>query len=192
MHEVVTTDYVLARKGDQVQVCVRIAKNRKSEAKLLGNDMADDVRVLPIRWRGGARRGRHFSDAVEEMERHGFGDWPVEGEATASWYLQEITRNGEGPDGRHHTWVTHGRIPLGDRSIHEHFVICKALEYAVEIDQLNIPTLLSFEMFIRRAQLIEQAHASSPSNPDYSNSEFYTGWGPQRGAAFPEHPRPSN
>eukprot|EP00972_Heterocapsa_arctica_P064094 9456369-Heterocapsa_arctica.AAC.1 len=79
------------------------------------------------------------------MEFHDFGDWPVEGDPSALWYLQEITRNGEGPVGCHHTWVTHSRIPLGDRSVHEHFVISKVIKYAVEIDQLNVPTLLCFE-----------------------------------------------
>ncbi len=58
------------------------------------------------------------------------------------------------------------------------------LEYACEVDQLNLATLLSFEVLVRRAQLIEQAHVASPSNPDYTNSDFFMGWGAQRGGAL--------
>ena len=49
-------------------------------------------------------------------------------------------------------------------------MIMKVLEHASCKDQLNIPVLASFEALIRRAQLVEQAHAFNPSHPDYSNS----------------------
>eukprot|EP00973_Karenia_brevis_P018265 2507859-Karenia_brevis.AAC.1 len=39
-------------------------------------------------------------------------------------------------------------------------------------------------MLLRRAQLIEQAHSVNPSNPDYTQSEYFMGWGTQRGGAL--------
>jgi hypothetical protein len=60
----------------------------------------------------------------------------------------------------------------------------KAIEAAACKDQLNLPSLHCVEILLRRAQLIESAHAINPSNPDYSNAEVFMGWGVQRGGAL--------
>ena len=90
----------------------------------------------------------------------------------------------EGPIAHHHNWLTSSHVPSGDRSAHEHFVISKVLEAAAEVDQLNLPTLKSFEMLGRRLQVIELAHAHSGSNADYTAADDLMGWRPQRGAAL--------
>ena len=118
------------------------------------------------------------------MEFHSIHDWPLEGDDSLMWFLTELVSGHEGPVARHYTWVSSSGIPAGDRSVHEHFLISKVLEYGAEIDQLNLPTLLSFETLGRRLQLIEHAHTFNPSNPDYTGAEDFMGWGPQRGAAL--------
>ena len=118
------------------------------------------------------------------MVHYNFDDSGLEGEATCEWFLQEVASCSEGPVARHHTWVSNSGIPSGDRSIHEHFVASKILEVAATLDQLNIVSLTCFELLVRRVQLIEQAHVHSPSNPDYTSSEDFMGWGPQRGGAL--------
>eukprot|EP00959_Pyramimonas_sp_CCMP1952_P287734 6017359-Pyramimonas_sp.AAC.1 len=60
----------------------------------------------------------------------------------------------------------------------------KVLELAAEVDQLNIPTLVSLEALGRRAVLIEQAHLNSPGSPDYTGAGDFMGWGPGRGRAL--------
>ena len=72
----------------------------------------------------------------------------------------------------------------GDCSALEHFCIMKVLELAAEVDQLNIPALVSLEALARRALLIEQAHLYSPSVPDYTGADDFMGWGPGRGEAL--------
>ena len=100
------------------------------------------------------------------------------------WYLEEIARGGEGgPVQRHYNWA-HQLSSGGDRSVHEHFCIMKVLELAAEVDQLNIPTLVSLEALGRRAMLIERAHLNSPGSPDYTGADDFMGWGPGRGKAL--------
>eukprot|EP00973_Karenia_brevis_P015407 2106768-Karenia_brevis.AAC.1 len=109
-------------------------------------------------WRGDSRY-REFRDAVGLMSVNDYGDSPLEGEISTEWYLNKILQTGMTPVARHRAWVTDASIPAGDRSVHEHHVIMKVVEAASTVDQLNLPTLVSFEMLLRRAQLIEQAHS---------------------------------
>ena len=68
--------------------------------------------------------------------------------------------------------------------MHEHHVIMNVVQTAAEKDQLNLMVLECFELLIRRAQVIEAAHAASGSNPDYTHAEDMMGWGVQRGGAL--------
>ena len=92
--------------------------------------------------------------------------------------------SGENPIARHNTWLNNSHIPIGDRSVHEHFCLSKIIAAATETDQLNLPALKSFELIGRRLQLIESAHMYNPTSPDYSAGEDFMGWGPQRGSAL--------
>ena len=118
------------------------------------------------------------------MSFHDYGDWTVEGEIVLEWLLEEACKGGQGMVARHHTWVREANIPAGDRSVFEHLVISKVIEIGAELDQLNLPTLLSFELLGRRLQLLEQAHLINPSNPDYSMSDDFMGFSSQRGGAW--------
>ena len=68
--------------------------------------------------------------------------------------------------------------------MYEHHVIMKVVQAAAQKDQLNLLALESFEILLRRAQVIESAHAYNPSNPDYGHAEDFMGWGVQRGGAL--------
>ena len=129
-------------------------------------------------------RQRSFEDALGKMEHLDFGDTELEGEPSAEWYLHKLLGTGMSPVARHRAWVTDSNIPAGDRSTHEHHLIMRVIECACCRDQLNVLCLESFELLIRRAQVIESAHAYNPSSPDYSHSEDYMGWGVQRGGAL--------
>ena len=142
-----------------------------------------DLRVLAVKWKG-SKRHRPFEEAVALMEHFDFGDCDVEGDPTMGWYLHRILQTGLGPVARSRSWAQESAIPAGDRSVFEHHVIMKVLQVAAEKDQLNIMVLESFELLARRAQVIEEAHAVSPTNPDYSHAEDMMGWGVQRGGAL--------
>jgi hypothetical protein len=75
-------------------------------------------------------------------------------------------------------------VNQADRSGHEHFVLSKVLEVAAEIDQVNVPSLVCLEIVSRRLQLIEAAHASNHTNPDWSLADFYMGYASRKGSAI--------
>ena len=169
---------VIVKRGARVGVL-----QFKADEAAADEEDLEDARVLPVKWRGSARR-RGFAEAVAMMIHHDFGDWELEAAPTLDWLLQKMVSGGEGPISRHFTWLSNAGIPHGDRSVHEHFCIAKVFEAGAEVDQLNLPSLKSFELLAKRMQCIEAAHMHSPSNPDYSMSEDIMGWGPQRGAAL--------
>jgi hypothetical protein len=142
-----------------------------------------DVRVLPVLWRGDKRQ-RPFGDAVERMECHDFGDSELEGGASTEWYLNKLMQTGMGPVARSRAWAHENGLACSDRSVHEHHVLMKVIQVAAERDQLNLMCLESFELLIRRAQVIEAAHSLNAASPDYSHAEDMMGWGVQRGGAL--------
>ncbi|CAK0825859.1 unnamed protein product, partial [Prorocentrum cordatum] len=175
--------YWLVKRGAKCLILQEVLRQDTGMIKLL-RDQETDARVIPVKWRSAQQRGRNFREAVSLQEFHDFGDSPLQGEVSLPWLLTEVAQSSEGMVTRHHTWLSASGIPSGDRSIHEHFVISKVFDLAIELDQLNTMTLTSFELLGRRLQLIEQAHVYNPSNPDYSNSDDFMGWGVQRGAAL--------
>ncbi|CAK0908034.1 unnamed protein product, partial [Prorocentrum cordatum] len=175
--------YWFVKRGAKFLILQEVLRQDTGMIKLL-RDQETDARVIPVKWRSAQQRGRNFREAISLQEFHDFGDSPLQGDVSLPWLLTEVAQSAEGMVTRHHTWLSASGIPSGDRSIHEHFVISKVFDLAIELDQLNTMTLTSFELLGRRLQLIEQAHVYNPSNPDYSNSDDFMGWGVQRGAAL--------
>ena len=144
----------------------------------------DDIRTLPVRFRDDGERDTPFSDSVAKMYESPFETFPVEGPRTCLWYLRGILKTGGGPIARHTKWKVESEISSGDRSVHEHAVISRCLEYASCYDSLNLPNLAWAEALVRRAQLIEEAHVDNPSAPNYEGGHHYTGHGERRGGAL--------
>ena len=76
--------------------------------------------------------------------------------------------------------------PLADNGVLEHESICKALELAVEYDQLNIGELATIELLCRRLQMIqyrwkERVLGASSSGSVDDESHFFLGVDPTRG-----------
>ena len=96
-----------------------------------------------------------------------FDDFPLEGPRSSEWFFRELIKLAEGPRAQHLRWVRESKIPDGDRSIHEHYVIYRVTTYALEVDQVNVSSLVSFEALARRPQLIEEAQIL------FKNKSFY-------------------
>ena len=75
-------------------------------------------------------------------------------------------------------------IAAGDRSRYEHECLSRILEIGVCFDQLCVCNLASFEVLVRRLQLLEHAHLECPSAPDYSGSMHFMGLQERRGGAL--------
>ena len=91
------------------------------------------------------------------------------------WWIKATRRLGLTPMARHGRWTSESGVHSGDRSIHEHELISHTIELAITVDQLNVASLVSFELMLRRLQLIEEAHSLTPGAPSYEGSEHWMG-----------------
>lgn len=153
----------------------RIRLARISEAAE-GDDLvaADDVRTMEIRYGPNGERLRSFRESVAEMHEVDFNDYPLE-PRTALAYVKAVAGVAESCYAQHLAWVAQSRIPEGDRAIHESEVLSRVVDTAITYDGLNIANLASFELVIRRKQLLAEAHAYNPSAPSYEGADHFMG-----------------
>ena len=125
------------------------------------------MRTFAVYFAASGRRGRRFQDAVDLMFEAELDDHEPEGPRTALWWLQACSRSGGTALTRHHRWVTEAGIPCGDRAVHEHQLLSRAVDFAVMYDGLNAPNLGCIEVLIRRMQLLESAQLDDPRTHNY-------------------------
>ena len=65
-----------------------------------------------------------------------------------------------GPLQHHQRWKIQLRADDGDRSVHEHELLCMTLELSGCYDQLDLSVLAGIELVVRRLQLIEESKAA--------------------------------
>ncbi|CAK0841695.1 unnamed protein product, partial [Prorocentrum cordatum] len=132
----------------------------------------DDHRALPAKFSQEGARRRPFTETVDlQVADEPEGGLMLDGLPSCLRVLRSWRDAGLAPVTHHSNWLRARRIPDGDRSIHGHEVLCRALESMISVDQLNAPALQSAELVCRRLQVIEDAHAASPSAPDYSAAD---------------------
>eukprot|EP00974_Lingulodinium_polyedra_P085477 8278063-Lingulodinium_polyedra.AAC.1 len=122
---------------------------------------------MAVRYDGGGKRHRDYTDAVDCLSTTAFPDWPVAGPRTVQWVLQEMRRWQLPPSQRHHWWRTTLRLTAEDYGVAEHECLCRAMEEAVTYDQLNASELASFEVLGRRLQLLEERYATKLLESEY-------------------------
>ncbi|CAK0873426.1 unnamed protein product [Prorocentrum cordatum] len=139
-----------------------------------------DCRIMKPRFEHGVR-SRTFNDGVlelfEEPDLDGFPKGPRITLGTA----QTLRSQGLTWQTQAREWPVAARIPPGDRSVHEYKLICEVLNALQCVDQCNLPNLVGAELLVRRKSVLEEARASSPSNPDYSAADIMMGWAETRG-----------
>ena len=170
---------VLAAKierGELAEFCEgRIAAYRAAEA-IDGDDkqVGDDVRTMSVKYLANGDRGRPFKDSVKEFIQVEFDDWPLQ-PRTCQDYLNAVSEVAESCYMQHLAWVQQARIPEGDRSIYEDELLSRVIDTAIKYDCLNIVNLASFEMIVRRKQLLAEAHVGNPSAPSYEAADYFMG-----------------
>ena len=135
-----------------------------------------DVRTLPVMRDAATReRWRDWKSVTGRLGEEFFDDWPLEGPRTVRWMAKEIAKAGGGPLQHHQRWKAAVRGDEGDRSVHEHELLCLALELAGCYDQLDIGSLAAFEVLGRRLQLIEESKAAGGATA-YEGAKFFLGY----------------
>ncbi|CAE7297688.1 unnamed protein product [Symbiodinium sp. CCMP2456] len=132
------------------------------------------------------KRRRELRDGVELASESTWSDWPIKGPRTAKWVGQYVVTNGGSPISMHNAWKVNSKLQPSDNGVLEHESICKALELAIEYDQLNIGELATMELLCRRLQMIQyrwkdRVLGSYSSGTVDDESHFFLGVDPTRG-----------
>lgn len=135
---------------------------------------SDDLRTMEVHYLQNGERRRAFKDAVGSMTQVDMEGFPFE-PRTCLEYLKAVTSLSESAYAQHLAWVQQARIPEGSRAIFEDEVLAQMLDVAVSFDCLNVANLASFELLVRRRQLIADAHSLNPSAPSYDGADYYLG-----------------
>ena len=143
-----------------------------------------DMRTLPVFFDPQGERRRTITDATALCSEKAVpGGFRIAGPRTLMWTMKYVRDNGGSFFAAHEMWVRASKVAPGDRSIYEHEVISRVLDAAASQDQLNLPSLESFELLSRRMALIKEAHRLNPVQPDYSMADHFMGWGSRASGA---------
>ena len=143
-----------------------------------------DCRILPIILDESGERWRTIEGAMPSMAQQDFDDWPLESVRSSRFLLRELRRCSKTYLTSHTDWVKNSGVRSGDRAIHEHRVLSKALELAVSYDQLSVINLACLEVLVKRRMLIESAYEGSPEAPKWEGSEHFMGYRDSDSGAF--------
>ena len=134
-----------------------------------------DVRILPVLFDSADERWRTLQECVPDLEEIDFEDFPLQGPRTICHDVRQLRRLGMDFVQHHESWLKKSGVRSSDRSVYEHASLCRALNYMMCYDQLNIGALASSEALNRRRTLIEHAHQGRPDAPSYECSEEFLG-----------------
>eukprot|EP00435_Cladocopium_sp_Y103_P053284 s653_g17.t1 len=161
---------------DEASFCERqISLARIAEA-VAGDDRlaADDLRTMSVKYAANGDRLRSFRDSVSEMVETEMEGFPYE-PRTCLQYLQAIQSVAESSYAHHLAWVQQSRLPDGSRAAFEDETLSRILDTAIQFDSLQVCNLASFELLVRRKQLIADAHSLNPASPSYDGANYYLG-----------------
>ena len=174
----------LADLGNEVVLLVFLPPNTDIDeyARARQALLTDDDRIIPL---PAERRAIDFKNAVEDMIEDAKLAFPLEGERSAPWFLNEVVKSGVGTlTSRSTRWSRESGIDSNSRLAHEHKVISRALDFGITCDGLNCKNLVITEYLLRRMQLIEEVHREDPKNPNWEGSDFYMGTPEAKGGAL--------
>ena len=154
----------------------RVLSDSLGARPALGGDAGlseSDARVLPDqRDETTSERWRDWKSLSGVISDPFFPDWPLEGPRTTKWLVKEIAKSGGSPLQHHQRWKTQFRADDGDRSVHEHELLCMTLELSGCNDQLDLSALAGIELVARHLQLIEESKAAGDS-ATYEGAKFF-------------------
>lgn len=153
----------------------RVQLARETEA-LAGDDRSasDDIRTMAVQYTMNGERKRNIKDSIGEMAEVELEDFPYE-PRTCHEYLQAVSTVAESCFSQHLAWVQQAGIPSGSRAIFEDEVLSQILDIAISYDALCVCNLASFELLVRRKQLLAEAHSFNPAAPSYEGADYWLG-----------------
>ena len=139
-------------------------------------DEEGDARTLWIEFDDQGDRYREWRKVVSDSVAHSWKDWPHQGPASLHHTLKHFHRHGGCPRTWFQSWLRRHGMTETDRTAHEVRSLIEALWLGGCYDQLNMPSLASFEAIGRRLQTIVEAYANSAGGaPDWGHAKLFTG-----------------
>ena len=144
------------------------------------------LRVQPVMFYHFGRPKQVFESANEEMtadKREGGLD--LDDPPTCGWFLHGTKELGEAAIEHMWLWGRTNNLAMTAQSWYEMEALTKELEVAFFVDQLDLPTLKSFEFMFRHIAVHGEAFKINLGSPGYSDSDLAAGWFASRyGFAF--------
>jgi hypothetical protein len=117
---------------------------------------------------GQGRRTISLDAALPLLLSHLWAMWPIDGPRTVRDFLERMRTAGFlGFLAYHSDWVRNSGV--GERSAvcREHRLLLEMLRVMLDIDQLDVSSLASAELLVRRLFQIELAVERNPKTPDF-------------------------
>ena len=145
-----------------------------------------DARVLSVARSATGERRRDFRTVKDDLTESEWAGWPLNGPRTVRWVVDYIAATDGNPRGRHTRWKRDANLKTGDAGVAAHEMAMRALQFAIEFDQLNVSELSSMEFLCRQTQLSELKHRermiqADPSDDYGEDSYLYLGISQTRG-----------
>ena len=118
-----------------------------------------DARTLPVKFDATGPPYREFREATELCSESEIKGFVVRGPRTAAWVLRFMSENGGTPLARHSRFRSDARLSGTDPGVTQHETLCKLLQVAATVDQLDCTNLGVIELICREIQMIEEKYA---------------------------------
>ena len=136
----------------------------------------DDARTLWVEYDSQGERYRDWRRVVQDSSSSIFSDWPHQGPQSTLHMLKHCLKHGGEPRSWMQLWMKKHNVAEHDRTAHELRALIEIIYLGGSYDQLNLPSLASFEAASRRVQTIVEAFASgSAAGPEWGHARLFTG-----------------
>ncbi|CAE7411650.1 unnamed protein product [Symbiodinium sp. KB8] len=136
----------------------------------------EDARTLWVEYDDQNERFRDWRKVCADSASHNWPDWPHQGPPSLLYTMKHFHRHGGDPRTWMQSWLRKHHLAETDRTAHEVRSLVEALWLGGCYDQLNMPSLASFEAIGRRLQTIVEAYSSAFNGvPDWSHAKLFTG-----------------
>ena len=118
-----------------------------------------DHRIVPLCRNPLGHRAKDVRQALLEFSQIEWDDWPLVGPRCLAWNLQFcVDQTGGGFTARCQQFQVLAKLQMGEAKVLEYMILAKALDYAWQIDQLDVTNSVGGELLARRTSLIEERH----------------------------------
>ncbi|CAK0828390.1 unnamed protein product, partial [Prorocentrum cordatum] len=150
-----------------------LASSRAAPSKAIA--AIEDARTqwIDVGAHGGRVQTRR--DVARESSTEECDDTPLEGPRAALHLLKRMGQFGVNPKSWLEKWCLERRVGKSDRPLHGLETLGEALMIGGSFEQLNMPSLVSFEKICRRAQLIIDARAEPGTAPLWRMARYFNG-----------------